>query len=57
MVKFCQQLPQPTTEDIDMAYIEIRLMGYVTGSVVLEEEDTPIELTSIDAISQDDETL
>ena len=39
---FCQQLPQPTTEDI-----EIRIMGYVVGRFSLEEEDTPVQLIEI----------
>ena len=39
---FCKQLPEPTTEDI-----EIRLMGYVNQFNALEEEDTPIELMEI----------
>ena len=39
---FCKQLPEPTTEDI-----EIQLMGYVDQFNALEEEDTPIELMEI----------
>ena len=39
---FCQQLPQSTTEDI-----EIRLMASVGGGYSLEDEDTPIELIEI----------
>ena len=39
---FCKQLPEPTTEDI-----EIRQMGYVDQFNALEEEDTPIELMEI----------
>ena len=39
---FCQQLPQPTTEDI-----EIRLIGFATGNNTLEDEDTPIKFIEI----------
>ena len=39
---FCQQLPEPTTENI-----EIRLMGYVFSGNSLKEEDTPVELIEI----------
>ena len=39
---FCKQLPEPTTEDI-----EIRQMGSVNQFNALEEEDTPIELMEI----------
>ena len=39
---FCKQLPEPTTQDI-----EIRQMGYVDQFNSLEEEDTPIELMEI----------
>ena len=36
---FCKQLPEPTTEDI-----EVRLTSYVTGGYNLEDEDTPVQL-------------
>ena len=39
---FCKQLPEPTTEDI-----EIRLMGYVGEEFSLDQKDTPIELMEI----------
>ena len=39
---FCKQLPQPTTEDI-----EIRLLSYVVGDYSLENEDTPVKLIEI----------
>ena len=39
---FCKQLPQPTTEDI-----EIRLTGFAIGSNILENEDTPVEFIEI----------
>ena len=39
---FCQQLPEPTTEDI-----EIRLLGSVGGNNIIENEDTPVELIEI----------
>ena len=39
---FCKQLPQPTTEDI-----EIRIIGFATGRSILEEEDTPVEFIEI----------
>ena len=39
---FCKQLPQPTTEDI-----EIRTMGTAVGRFSLEEEDTPVQLIEI----------
>ena len=39
---FCKQLPQPTTEDV-----EIRLTGSVNSANILEEEDTPVEFIEI----------
>ena len=39
---FCKQLPEPTTEDI-----EIRIIGNVYGIGVLEEEDTPVQLIEV----------
>ena len=39
---FCQQLPEPTTQDL-----EIRLMTSATNEVALESEDTPVELVDI----------
>ena len=39
---FCKQLPEPTTEDI-----EIRIMGSVNSRNSLEEEDTPVQLIEI----------
>ena len=39
---FCKQLPEPTTEDI-----EIRICGNVNSRNFLEEEDTPVQLIEI----------
>ena len=39
---FCKQLPEPTTEDM-----EIRIIGNVHGMGILEEEDTPVQLIEI----------
>ena len=39
---FCKQLPEPTTEDI-----EIRICGHVEGNFFLEDEDTPVQLIEI----------
>ena len=39
---FCQQFPEPTTEDI-----EIRLMSSAVHEIALEREDTPVELIDI----------
>ena len=39
---FCQQLPEPTTEDI-----EIRIIGIAAGATGTENEDTPVELIKI----------
>ena len=39
---FCKQLVQPTTEDI-----EIRIMSNANNDVLLEEEDTPVQLIEI----------
>ena len=39
---FCKQLPEPTTEDI-----EIRICGYVIENNILEGEDTPVQLIEI----------
>ena len=39
---FCKQLPEPTTEDI-----EIRICGNVDSRNFLEEEDTPVQLIEI----------
>ena len=39
---FCKQLPEPTTEDI-----EIRICGHVIENNILEGEDTPVQLIEI----------
>ena len=39
---FCKQLPEPTTEDI-----EIRIMGYAGQRFSLEDEDTPVEFIEV----------
>ena len=39
---FCKQLPEPTTEDI-----EIRQMSNVVKGFSLEDEDTPVEFIEV----------
>ena len=38
----CKQLPEPTTDDI-----EIRIMGYVWHNNFLESEDTPVQFIEV----------